>query len=129
MDWTVIFCDEFSEEFAELDPGLRNELLAELRHLEAFGPKLGRPKVDTLKGSEYANMKELRFTYQRDPYRYFFAFDPARQAVVLVGGNKAGDRRFYDRFLPVADARFAAYLRQQEGKTCNKEPCHAQNIK
>ena len=114
MNWTVLFCDEVVEELAALEPGLRDELLAELRHLEIFGPKLGRPKVDTLKGSAYANMKELRFVYQGDPYRYFFAFDPVRQAVVLVGGNKAGDKRFYDRLIPIADARFANYLRQRD---------------
>jgi hypothetical protein len=68
--------------------------------------------VDTLKGSRFANMKELRFTWQRRPYRYFFAFDPERKAVVLVGGNKAGDSRFYETLIPVADARFAGYLRQ-----------------
>lgn len=50
MKWKVIFCDEFAEEFTEITPGLRAELLAELRHVEAFGPRLGRPKVDTLKG-------------------------------------------------------------------------------
>ena len=113
MTWTVVLCDEFCEEIAEFETGLRNELLAELRHLEAFGPKLGRPKVDTLKGSTFTNMKELRFTYKRDPYRFFFAFDPARQAVVLVGGNKSGDKRFYERLIPAADTRFANYLRQQ----------------
>lgn len=117
MDWTVVFCDEFAEELAELESGLHDELLAELRHLETFGPKLGRPRVDTLKGSEYANMKELRFIYQREPYRYFFAFDPDRQAVVLVGGSKSGDKRFYDRLIPIADARFAKYLRQRDEQT------------
>lgn len=116
MNWTVLFCDEFADELAELNPGLRDELLAELRHLETFGPKLGRPKVDTLKGSEYANLKELRFTYLRVPYRYFFAFDAIRQAVVLIGGNKAGDKRFYKRLIPIADERFTKYLRQQDEK-------------
>jgi hypothetical protein len=117
MTWTVVFCDEFVEELSELERGLRDELLAELRHLEIFGPKLGRPKVDTLKGSEYANMKELRFIHYRVPYRYFFVFDPARQAVVLAGGNKSGDKRFYERLIPIADARFAKYLRQRDEKT------------
>ena len=114
MNWTVVLSDEFLDEFVELEPGLRDELLAELRHLETFGPKLGRPKVDTLKGSKHANMKELRFTWQRNPYRYFFAFDPARHAVVLTGGSKAGDKRFYERLIPIADARFARYLSQHD---------------
>ena len=118
MKWTVVFCDEFAEEFLLLDPGLRMELAAHLRVLETFGPHLGRPSADTLKGSQVANMKELRFTWQRKPYRYFFAFDPERKAVVLVGGNKAGGKRFYDALMPVAEARFENYLRQmkQQGR-------------
>lgn len=114
MEWTVILCDEFLEELKEIEAGLRNELLAQLRHLEAFGPSLGRPKADTLKGSRYTNMKELRFTYQRAPYRYFFAFDSARQAIVLIGGSKAGDNKFYKRLIPIADARLDRYLRLRE---------------
>lgn len=114
MRWTVILCDEFVEELPTIEPGLRNELLAELCLLEVFGPNLGRPKVDTLKGSQYANMKELRFLYRRNPYRYFFAFDPDRRAIVLTGGNKAGDKRFYERMIPVADQRFANYLRKRK---------------
>lgn len=65
MKWQVVLCDEFAGETAELEQGLRVELFAELKVLEQFGPNLGRPKVDTLKGSRYPNMKELRFTYQR----------------------------------------------------------------
>jgi hypothetical protein len=114
MKWTVIFCDEFAEEFTLLDPGLQVELAAHLRALESFGPVLGRPLVDTLKGSKFANMKELRFTWQKNPYRYFFAFAPERKAIVLAGGSKAGDKRFYEVLIPVADACFENYLRQLE---------------
>ena len=94
MKWTVVFCAEFAEEFALLELGLQVELAAHLRVLETFGPRLGRPLADTLKGSKFANMKELRFSWQRMPYRYFFAFDRERNAVVLVGGSKTGNRRF-----------------------------------
>jgi hypothetical protein len=119
MKWTVSFCDEFADEFLLLNPGLRVELAAHLRTLEVFGPRLGRPSADTLKGSKFANMKELRFTWQRNPYRYFFAFDPERKAVVLIGGNKAGNARFYDTLIPVADARFEKYLRQLKDQRLN----------
>jgi hypothetical protein len=108
-----------------LDSGLRMELAARLRVLETFGPNLGRPAVDTLKGSKFTNMKELRFTWQRNPYRYFFAFDPERKAVVLVGGNKAGDKRFYDILTPVADARFENYLRRMENR--KRDPYQGEN--
>lgn len=116
MGWTVILCDEFEKELASIDPDLRDELLAQLQHLEIFGPKLGRPKVDTVKNSKFTNMKELRFLYKRNPYRYFFAFDIHRNAVVLVGGNKSNDKRFYERMIIIADSRFEKYIRQQNKK-------------
>ena len=129
MKWTVVLCNEFAEEFALLDPALQTELAAHLRVLESFGPRLGRPLADTLQGSKFANMKELRFSWQRKPYRYCFAFDPERKAVVLVGGNKAGDKRFYETLMPVADARFEKYLRQMENqrRNLNKGESHAKN--
>ena len=72
---------------------------------------MGRPKVDTLNGSQYPNMKELRFQAE-GAWRFAFAFDPQRRAVVLVGGNKEGvnERRFYQDLIRVADGRFAQYI-------------------
>lgn len=110
MKWDVSFCDEFDAEFDTFDVPLQNELLARLSLLEETGPSLGRPHVDTLKGSRHPNMKELRFSLGRQPYRFLFAFDPLRTAVILVGGSKAGDARFYDRLIPVADARYDRHL-------------------
>lgn len=110
MKWDVSFCDAFDAEFDGFDVPLQNELLARLSLLEEVGSALGRPHVDTLKGSRHPNMKELRFSLGRQPYRFLFAFDPLRNAVVLVGGSKAGDARFYDRLIPVADARYDRHL-------------------
>jgi hypothetical protein len=118
MKWDVSFCDAFDVEFQEFDVPLQNELLARLSLLGDTGPSLGRPHVDTLKGSRHPNMKELRFSLGRQPYRFLFAFDPLRNAVVLVGGSKAGDARFYDRLIPIADDRYdrhLATLQPQEG--------------
>jgi hypothetical protein len=90
------------------------ELLAE------FGHNLGRPTVDTLKGSRHANMKELRFSWSGQVWRVAFAFDPQRQAILLVGGDKGGanQRRFYKHLLAVADERYDKYLStlNQSGK-------------
>jgi hypothetical protein len=61
VKWTVEFHDAFEPEYDELDADVQDELLAHLHLLEEFGPQLGRPNVDTLNGSHYANMKELRF--------------------------------------------------------------------
>ena len=112
MKWTAVFCDEFEQEFLLFEPGLQLEIAAHFNVVEAFGPVLGRPLVDTVKNSKFANMKELRFTWQRKAYRFFFAFDPQRDIVVLVGGSKTNDKRFYDTKIPVADERFEKYLNQ-----------------
>jgi len=79
------------------------------------GPNLGRPQVDTVKGSRHSNMKELRTQEaQGKPLRTFFAFDPRRTAILLIGGDKTGDKRFYDRMIPIADDRYDEYLREIE---------------
>jgi hypothetical protein len=80
--------------------------------LEIFGPQLGRPRVDNLKGSRHANMKELRFDAADGIWRVAFAFDPRRQAIVLVAGDKSGqsERRFYRQLIARADARFDEHL-------------------
>lgn len=112
MTWTVLFLDDFATEFAALAQPLQDELLAHALLLRDFGPGLGRPTVDTLKGSRHTNMKELRFGRMGEVWRVAFAFDPARQAVLLVGGDKGGvdQRRFYKRLIALADARFDAHL-------------------
>jgi len=112
MFWTVLFHSAFDAEFSALTEGLQDELLAHANLLATFGPQLGRPTVDTLKGSKHANMKELRFSWNGEVWRVAFAFDPQRHAVLLVGGDKGGadQRRFYKRLLSVADTRYDEHL-------------------
>lgn len=112
MVWTVIFHTAFDEEFGSLPPDVQTALAAKARLLEAFGPALGRPHVDTLKGSRHANMKELRFEADAGVWRAAFAFDPARQAVILAAGDKAGtgQARFYRRLIATADRRLEQHL-------------------
>lgn len=113
MTWRVYFHPAFSPEFDEWERGLRHELLAHVGLLAKRGPDLGRPFVDTLNGSRHANMKELRFSWRGAPWRVAFAFDPQRQAVLLVGATKSGinQRRFYRRLINVADSRYDEHLR------------------
>ena len=66
-------------------------MLAHARLLEQFGPQLGRPRVDTLKGSRHANMKELRFDADDGVWRLAFAFDPKRKAILLVADDRSVD--------------------------------------
>lgn len=112
MAWTVLFHDDFAAEVSALAETLQDELLAHALLLRDFGPGLGRPTVDTLKGSKHTNMKELRFSWTGEVWRVAFAFDPARQAILLVGGDKGGtdQRRFYKRLIALADARFDTHL-------------------
>lgn len=112
MPWTVLFHADFEAEFRELPESIQDELLARLGTLGQFGPSLGRPSVDTLDGSSFPNMKELRFRLD-GLWRFAFAFDPQRHAIVLVGGNKEGKRQkaFYNELIRVADERFAAHAK------------------
>jgi hypothetical protein len=112
MAWVVIFHPEFDAQFHAMDEALQDELLAHAMLLRDFGPNLGRPAVDTLKGSRHANMKELRFAWEGGVWRIAFAFDPRRQSILLAGGDKGGvnPQRFYKRLITTADRRFDEHL-------------------
>ncbi len=112
MAWRVVLVDEFDAEFEKLPSEVQDSLLAHAKLLGEFGPGLGRPYVDTLKGSSYANMKELRFNAEDGVWRVAFAFDPARNAALLLAGSKSGvsERRFYRQLIAKADKRYAAHL-------------------
>ena len=84
--------------------------------LKELGPNLGRPYVDTINGSKFKNMKELRVQCKNRPFRIFFAFDPKRNAILLVGGNKANKKRFYEEMIPLADHLFKKYLEDTNEK-------------
>jgi hypothetical protein len=105
VPWEVDLHDAFVLEFEALDVAVQDELLAHVAVLETFGPQLGRPRVDTLKGSRHRNMKELRFEAADGVWRFAFAFDPHRKGIVLCGGDKSGgsERRFYRQLIAKAD--------------------------
>lgn len=113
MPWTVRNLDDFDPEFEALPVEVQDELLAMTALLETYGPTLGRPHADTLAGSKHANMKELRFKAADGVWRVAFAFDPERQAILLVAGDKAGvaQKRFYKGLTAKADSRFNAHLK------------------
>ena len=114
MEWTVKFYTKFEGEFDELSLEVPDELLSHALLLEKFGPQLGRPWADTLNGSKYSNMKELRFKAKNGVWRVAFAYDPKRQAILLVAGNKSGvsETRFYKELIRKADERFSRYLNE-----------------
>jgi hypothetical protein len=112
MCWNVEFYSLFAEEFLEFSQAVQDALLAEVVMLEKYGPQLNRPHVDTLNGSKYTNMKELRFRADDGVWRAAFAFDPQRQAIILVAGDKSGvsEKRFYKQLIKKADERFDDHL-------------------
>jgi hypothetical protein len=124
MGWDILFHDDFANEFDAMAKPLQDELLAHALLLRDFGPRLGRPTVDTLKGSKHTNMKEMRFAWAGEVWRVAFAFDPKRQAILLVGGDKGGadQRRFYKRLISTADERFNGHLASL--KASSKERQH-----
>jgi hypothetical protein len=81
--------------------------------LEERGPLLGRPYVDTLKGSKITNLKELSVQHKTEPIRILFAFDPMQQAVIILGGSKQGDKRWYDTNIPIAEKLFFDHIEKQ----------------
>ncbi|WP_278498586.1 type II toxin-antitoxin system RelE/ParE family toxin [Pantoea vagans] len=110
--WMIKTTERFDRWFTSLNDSDRACVLAALMVLREKGPGLSRPYADTIKGSAYSNMKELRIQSRGDPIRAFFAFDPNRTAIVLCAGNKAGnEKRFYREMLPVADREFTHWLK------------------
>ena len=108
MRWTQEFGEWVVSD--EVDAAAREDIRAHLIVLCEIGPALGRPLADTVKGSRHSNMKELRVQSKGRPYRIFYAFDPNRKAILLIGGNKRGRKRFYEVYVPIADRLFDEYL-------------------
>lgn len=109
--WSINTTDTFDAWYENLDDMDRANVLASMIVLQSQGPMLGRPHADTVNGSAYSNMKELRVQSKGQPLRAFFAFDPERKGVLLCAGNKAGnEKRFYEEMIPIADREYAAHL-------------------
>lgn len=115
MSWTVIAHPEVDEWRASLDDDSRRQVFYAVRLLREEGPALGRPFADTVKASRHRNMKELRpGSGGATELRILFAFDPQRQAILLVAGDKTGKwQKWYKRAIPLADDRFDEHLGRQ----------------
>ena len=110
--WEIEFTDEFGEWWQALDAEEQESLAASVELLRQLGPQLSRPHADAIQGSKHPNMKELRTQHGGRPLRTLFAFDPRRCAILLIGGDKTGDDRFYERMIPVADRLYDEHLQQ-----------------
>jgi hypothetical protein len=114
VGWEIATTDEFDAWYLEQLRELQLDIIAAVELLEEHGPMLGRPHVDTVGDSKFANMKELRVQSSGRPIRVFFAFDPKRAAILLVGGDKTGQKRFYETMIPIADRLFSKHLAHME---------------
>jgi hypothetical protein len=105
--WDVEYTEEFGTWWEGFEPDDQERLTAAVELLEKLGPSLGRPLVDTLKGSKHPNMKELR----PGTVRVLFAFDSRRTAILLLGGDKSGHwKDWYVEAIPEADRLFDDHL-------------------
>jgi hypothetical protein len=111
--WMVEFHDDFLPEFRQFSEVVRRQTYSLIEMLKMFGPQLGRPQVDTQKGSTHSNMKELRFDADNGVWRVAFAFDLKRKAILLAGADKSGvsQDKFYRRLIEIADRRFDQHQR------------------
>lgn len=117
MAWEVEYTDEFEAWWDALTEAEQIDVAATVGLLEAQGPTLGYPHSSAVHGSRHGHMRELRIQHQGRPYRVLYAFDPRRVALLLLGGDKTGDDRWYARFVPVADRLYDDHLEmlRQEG--------------
>lgn len=111
MAWEIEASDEFKDWYLDLTEDEQESVNFSVDLLEQAGPMLGRPHVDTLKGSRHGNMKELRVQHQGRPYRILFAFNPQRTAYLIIAGEKTGDASWYEKMIPVADDIYDQHLR------------------
>jgi hypothetical protein len=122
MAWQIETVELFDRWWALLNEPEQISVMAVVRVLEERGPALGRPYVDQIKGSRHQNMKELRVQHRRRALRILFAFDPRRAAILLLGGDKSGSKRWYDVNVPLADEAFDRHLQSlKETKATPKE--------
>ena len=110
MPWNVEFTDEFGRWYESQVDIVQDDIDRAVGLLEARGPQLPFPHSSGIERSRHPHMRELRVQSGGSPYRVFYAFDPRRTAILLVGGNKAGDDRFYDAMIPIADRLYDEYL-------------------
>ncbi len=116
--WAVCQTAVFEDWWLELSEQEQNDVTAMVELLQEMGPQLPFPYSSGVEGSRHSHMRELRIQSHGEPLRVFYAFDPNRSALLLIGGNKTGqDKRFYKTMIPKADALYDEHL-----KNLNTQP-------
>lgn len=115
--WELEFTDEFEEWWDALSEEEQDAITFSVKLLRSEGPSLRFPHSTDVRQSRHKSMRELRSQCKGRPLRTFYAFDPFRTAILLIGGDKTGDNRFYDKMVPKADKIYDQYLKEiQEEK-------------
>jgi hypothetical protein len=119
VEWEVEFTVEFERWWSSLSEDEQEDINAKAILLQRYGPALRRPHSDVVASSKHPHMKELRIQHAGRPYRVLYAFDPRRCAILLIGGDKTGNDRWYEVFVPVADRLYDEHLAtlKQENET------------
>lgn len=108
--WEVEYTDEFGDWWDGLSEAQQESVNAHVRLLEERGPQLGHPHSSRVARSRHAHMRELRVQHRGRPYRVLYAFDPRRAAILLIGGDKTGNDRWYEEYVPLADRLYDEHL-------------------
>ena len=110
MIWAVEYTDEFELWWESLAEGEQVDIASTVTLLEQCGPNLKFPFSSGIEGSKLTHLRELRIQHAGEPYRVLYAFDPRRCAILLLGGNKTGDGRWYEKNIPVAERLYRNHL-------------------
>ncbi|MDA8140609.1 MAG: type II toxin-antitoxin system RelE/ParE family toxin [Desulfobacteraceae bacterium] len=110
MKWEIEYTDEFGQWWDGLSEGEQESVRATVKLLGAFGPQLRFPHSSDITASRHGNMRELRIQHSGRPYRVLYAFDPRRCAILLIGGDKTGKDRWYEKYVPIADRLYNEHL-------------------
>lgn len=116
--YDVEYTDEFGAWWDTLSLQERGSVTFSVGLLEENGPLLAFPHSSNINGSRHGHMRELRIQHKGRPFRVLYAFDPRRSAILLIGGDKSGDKQWYQRFVPWADRLYDVHLHllDAEGK-------------
>lgn len=112
MAWEIEYTDEFGNWWNRLSEKEQNDIVAVVNLLAEKGSNLPFPYSSGIVGSKHSQMRELRVQSSGKPLRIFYAFDPRRTAILLMGGDKTGDERFYEKYIPIADKLYDIYLKE-----------------
>jgi hypothetical protein len=110
--WEVEYTDELEDWWNLLSESEQTSIDVTVRLLEEKGPNLGFPHSSGINGSKHQHMRELRIQHEGRPYRILYAFDPRRCAILLLGGDKTGNNRWYTVYVPMADKLYDEHLEE-----------------